>query len=266
MKIRKRRRRAYASSGGSAGSITLFHQRIPKVKFDALSEVDRYCVLLLGHVHDELSWLQRIAYVASRSVTRGNSLQRSGNMMQVTFLTRLLLGKLFEFKQVMGKQNSSISQFIAKNFHPDDPKIGQAKVKELQDFYSKEEWIRVARNKHFLHYPNLEDVRETLNDPKIDWRLEIAHSKKSSNTFYPTSDVLANYAWFRLANPSHPLKGLGEALDTTRELALLTLSVLERSIINFVDSHLHPLSEHTVVKIPVKGTVHEMRLNYFVKV
>lgn len=266
MKIRKRRQLAYARARGSAGSITLCHQLIPKAKFDALSEVDRYCILLLGHIHDELSWLQRMAYVASLSGTRGNSLQRSGNMMQATFLTRLLLGKLFEFKTVMGKSNSDISQFIAKNFRPGDMPAGQAKVKELCDYYKKENWIQTARNAHFLHYPTLRQMRDTLNDPNIDLQVEIAHGKKSSNAFYPSSDGLANYAWFRLVNPSQPMKGFDEALKVTIKLARLTLSILEESIGNFVDSHLLPLSDHTVVKIPVKQTIHEMRLDYFVKV
>jgi len=37
-------------------------------------------------------------------------------------------------------------------------------------------------------------------------------------------DVMANYAWLRLANPDNPMEGLDEALGTIRELSALTLS------------------------------------------
>lgn len=37
--------------------ITLFHQKISKDKFNALTIEEKYCVLTLGHIHDEISWL-----------------------------------------------------------------------------------------------------------------------------------------------------------------------------------------------------------------
>lgn len=266
MKISKRRHfRKAKGERKSTESATIFLQRIPKDKFDRLSEADRYCFLLLGHIHDEISWLQRMAYVATRSAPRGSKLERAGNMMQATFLARLLLGKLFEFKKVMGAEGSPISQFIANYFRPDDKALGTAQVEAILGFYKKEKWIRVARNKHFLHYPALADVVGTLNDPELEWHVEIAHGKKSSNTFYPASDVMANYAWFRLANPNEPMKGLAEALDTIRELAQLTLSSLEQSIGYFVDKNLLELSTNAKIRIPALQSIHDVRLDYFVK-
>lgn len=266
MKMRKRRQiNTFRDKGKFSGTITLYHQRISRAKFDALPEADRYCFLLLGHVHDELSWLQRMAYVASRSGPSGKEVEKSGNMMQATLLARLLLGKLFEFQIIMGGENSTISKFIANNFRPGDKSAGTAKVKAIIDYYIQEKWIRAARNKHFLHYPTQGDVTATLNDPEIEWEPEIYHGKKSSNTFYPTSDVLANYSWFRLANPEKPMEGFDEALHTIRDLANLTMSTLEQTIGYFVDEKLAKLSDSKVMKLQVSESIHEFRLNYFMK-
>lgn len=238
---------------------------LPRSKFDALPETARYCFLLLGHVHDEISWLQRMAYAASRAKIRKSAIEKSGKMMQATFLCRLLLGKLFEFRKVMIAQNSPIQQFITDYFEPADRAAGAAKVAAIQEFYRTEKWIRVARNKHFLHYPTIEDVSDTLNDPMIEWHPEVVHGEHSANTLYLTSDVMANYAWFRLANPDNPMQGFDEALNTLRELAQLTLSAIEQSLGHFIDVNLMALSDHKKISLPVSQTLNDVDLNYFVK-
>lgn len=191
--------------------------------------------------------------------SNGHDLEGAGNMMQATFLERLLLGKLFEFQIVMGGSESLISIFISNYYNPNDIAAGKLQIKILNDYFLEERWIRTARNKHFLHYPSLSDVQDTLNDPNIEWQLEIAHGKISSNTFYPTSDVMANYAWFKLANSENPIQGFNEALGTTRELALITISTLERSIGYFIDEK---LIDNQTIRL-VTESIHEIKLNYF---
>lgn len=264
MKMRRRRTSSNKSVIGSQPVITLYRQRIPKEKFDSLSEVDRYCFLLLGHVHDEISWLQRMALIASQSGLSDDAAQQSGDMMQMTFLARLLLGKLFEFKRVLSTDSSPLPQFIASSFDPEDEKVGRSRVDEILAYYRKEKWIRVARNKHFLHYPDFTDVIDTIKDPEIDWQVDIYHGKKSANTLFPTSDVMANYAWFRLANPKSPMEGFTEALDTIRELAKLTLGTLEYTLANFVDRRLLDLSDNEEIKLTVRDNLKDLRLSYFI--
>lgn len=209
MKLRKRRHFNNSKGGrGHYGVITLYLQRIPREKFDALSEADRYCLLLLGHIHDEISWLQRMAFAASHRNRRGTDLEKSADLMPTTFLARLLLGKLFEFKKVMAADGSPIRNFISDFWRPGDQAAGSAQVEKILALFREEKWIRIARNKHFLHYPELGDVSETLQDKNIEWHVEIAHGKKSSNTFYPASDVFANYAWFARVNEKEPMAGL----------------------------------------------------------
>jgi hypothetical protein len=206
-----------------------------------------------------------MAFIASKSYPDGSELENSANMMQATFLARLLLAKLFEFKQIVAVESSPLPNFISAYFEPTDVPTGIARVGAILDYFSNEKWIRVARNKHFLHYPYLDDVLPTLNDPDIEWQVEVAHGVKSGNTFYPTSDAFANYAWFRLANPTAPMTGFGEALDTIRELARLTLDTLERAIGHFVDQRLMQLSSHEVIRIQARQSIYQAKLHYFLK-
>jgi hypothetical protein len=246
---------------GTLKKITLFHQKIPSEKFKTLTTEEKYCFLTLGHIHDEISWLQRMSYISSKSsgINR-NEIKNTGNLMQAIFLTRLLLAKLFEFNILMETQ-TLIPEFIKTYFNPNNSE-GTERLEAIVKSFSNEEWIRKARNKHFLHYPKINDVRETIENPDIVWDIEIIHGKKSSNTFYPSSDVMANYAWYALANPENPMKGFDEALGTIKELALLTLNTLEQSLGYFTDQKLQKLSDNKKINL-LAESIYDSRLNYF---
>lgn len=242
--------------------ITLFQQKIPSEKFKALTTEEKYCFLTLGHIHDEISWLQRMSFISSKSADiNGNEIKSTGNLMQAIFLARLLLAKLFEFNILMENQ-SLVPDFIKTYFNPKVANEGSERLKTILELFASEGWIRAARNKHFLHYPKINDVKETIENPDMEWEVEIIHGKKSSNTFYPTSDVMANYAWFKLANPENPMQGFDEALTTIRKLALLTTDTLEKSLGYFTDQKLQKLSDNKKINL-LAESIYDSRLNYF---
>lgn len=183
--------------------------------------------------------------------------------MQTTLLFRLLLAKLFEFKQVMETEKATIQAFIVANYRPADHDAGMSRIEAIFQSYEDEAWIRIARNKHFLHYPTLADVRSTLDDKNVQWELEIVHGAKSSNTFYPTSDAFANYAWMKRANPEAPMRGLEDALAVLTKLASLTMETLEESIGHFVDANLMKLGDNEEVTM-LAPSISDLRLSYFI--
>lgn len=242
--------------------IILYQQKISPEKFNELTTEDKYCFLTLGHIHDEISWLQRMSYITSKSTDpNGNELKNKGNLMPAIFLSRLLLAKLFELKVLM-EGEVLITNFIQTYFNPENRDAGIEKLNAINELFAGEDWIRKARNKHFLHYPKINDVRDTIENPDLIWDIEIIHGKNSSNTFYPTSDVMANYAWFSLANPEEPMKGFNEALSTIKELASLTLNTLEQSLGYFTNLKLQKLSENNKINLFAES-IHDSRLNYF---
>jgi len=260
---RKRRTPRHAIPTPAIKPIKLYLQRIPPEVFTALADHDKYALLLLGHIHDELSWLQRMAYVASRRIGDAGDLENSANMMQATFLARMMLGKLWEFRVVLKDQASPLAKFIVNNWRPDEAEAGTLRVQEILAAYESSAWLGVARNKHFLHYPRFSDVEDTIRDPNIVWEVQIAHGFKSRNTFYPSSDAFANYAWFRRVNEEEPMRGLEEALKVLDRVAVLAMDTLEEAIGYFVDRKLMPFSEHEEITI-YAPSIHDLRLGYFV--
>lgn len=262
---REKRKKIARISLKSSNKIELHHQKIPKERFAALSDDEKYCFLLLGHIHDEISWLQRMAYAASRYEPRGVDVESSAQMMQATFLARLFLGKLFEAKVVLNK-GTLLREFIVAYFNPDDHQAGNAKFQEITDAFEKNSWIQTARNKHFLHYPSRSDANEILTNKDIEWEVDVYHGIRSSNTFYPTSDVMANLAWLRLVEPNDPIKGLDMALEILQNIARSTLESLEISIGHFINEKLMDLSDSRPIFLDVPETIENFRLHYFLKI
>lgn len=267
MRITKRKKISIASSK-SSHSITLYYQKIPQERFNALNDDEKYSFLVLGHVHDEISWLQRMAYAASRysysSSPKKSDLETSAQTMQATFLTRLLFGKLREF-EVLLDDSTILKDFIKQYFNPEDRSCGEMQIKAIAEAFEKNSWIRTARNKHFLHYPRRNDIEEILNGGIVNWEVKVFHGKKSANTFYPTSDAMANLAWFRLVCPDDPMKGLDIALSELGNIAQLSLKALEISIGHFINEKLMQFSDNQEVSLTVSETIDSLRLPYFVK-
>jgi len=262
----KARRRMYPTRGGrrSGGTITLFRQDIPVAKFTALSIQDRYCLLLMGHIHDELSWLQRMAYIASRSEPGSSREANSANMMQALLVSRLFLGKLHEF-YVVFRDVPALRLFVEAHYST-TPGAGAVKVADIEASFNSHVWLRTARNQSFLHYPTLGQATPTLEDPNVVWDLEIIHGRKTANTMYPTADVFANLHWFKIANPQDAMGGLAGALDAAKGLALLVMQTLEQTIGNFVHRNLQDLSSHEVIRLPVRDSIYDVRIDYFMNV
>lgn len=265
MKIKHRRRQRNQVHRLEVLPITLYHQKVSSKLFASLPEEDRYCLLLAGHIHDELNWLQRMAYIATRQQNYGSSVERGGKMMQTTMLVRLLLGKLWEFHECFSPKNSLLRAFVIRYYMPEQKGAGSNKVNEILSAFETERWLRTVRNKHFLHYPKFGDIREALNDSNMEWHFESFHGKNSVNTFYPTSDVLANYSWFKRVNLDEPTLGFEDAIDALIQLTQLTLNGLEVAIAHFIDVHLVHFGDSK--QITLSGPrLSSLKLPYFVAV
>lgn len=260
MKQRSRRQFQFRKKAPRIGRILLRHQIIPPARFSALSDDEKYAFLVLGHVYNELSWLQRTAILFSKSRPKGE-IQINGAVSQTLTAARLFLGKLNEFRILLNDQ-PLLKRFIVDHFDNADRPHGQRALDELMALFDGNPWLHTARNKHFLHYPKKNDVIDTILDTNINWEPEILHGEESANTLFPTSDVLGNYSWFRLADGTNPVRGLQDALKAAKELCGASLHIIERSLALFVNARMHPLSEYTEVELYVPK-IEDINIDFF---
>jgi hypothetical protein len=244
-------------------TVHFHHVSFTQEQFCRLSIEQRYCVLLLGHIQHEISWLQRTVYIASRSGRHESELERAGKVMQGGLLTRLLLGKLNEFRSTV-ESTPIIRTFLEEWFNPEDVPSGRNRVADLLNAFESDPWLQRARNQHFLHYPTLGNVRATLEDPNFAWSFDMYAAHSTMNSIYATSDVLANMAWYRLVNQDAPIEGLDRAYDSMASLSGEVIKILEMCIGEFVDRNLGPILEGQKISLTVQSRIDDVRLPFFV--
>jgi hypothetical protein len=61
------------------------------------------------------------------------------------------------------------------------------------------------------------------------------------------------------------MTGFEDGLNAARRLAALVMQTLEQTVGLFVHLHLKDLSEHEVIRLPVRESIHEARFDYFMK-
>jgi hypothetical protein len=204
-----------------------------------------------------------MTFITTKDRDTSNHLESSGRMMQALLVSRLFIAKLYEFSVILRSQKD-LGDFLKRYFCIEDVSKGEEKFGKLMGLFASNSWIQTARNRHFLHYPTLSQVRQTLNDPMIQWEPEVAHGEKGINTFYPTSDVLANYSWFRLANDQEPMDGLKAALEAANEISALCLNLIELSVGNFIHETLISLESNTEMNIWASSALSDIELNFFI--
>jgi len=168
-------------------------------------------------------------YVARENIAPASEIEKDGDVFQLLFLTRLMLGKLKEFDTLLEKEKKIVA-FLAANFDPDSPTRGAETVKGIQAQFASNDWIRTGRNKHFLHYPIFNDVKDAFGYIDSNWDYKVYHAELSSLTLYKTSDAFANLAWFNRADSQDPFRGFNRALDALLSIAGDVLALIELAV------------------------------------
>lgn len=213
-----------------------------------LKPEDLYCLELAGHIHNELSWLQRATYISSQEKMDRNSPAVAGQVMQTGIILRVLIGKLNEVQVVLEK-NKTMRAFLEKWYDIDNKASGVQLLLELEQAFGSNGWIRTGRNKHFSHYPSFNDVAEAMASDGFQVELEIIHAEKMANTVHASADAFFNLAWFRVVD-ADPIAGFGAALETVIELTKRLQGLLHSVTDNFIRANLaiEESSHHTTAK------------------
>ncbi|MNJ99103.1 hypothetical protein D3C87_168770 [compost metagenome] len=260
---KKPRKKKTVAVKATLPNLRFLHVEVTQERFLELSVEMRYCVLLLSHIQHEISWLQRMMFIASRApVNPDDEMEKNGTVMQASLVLRLLLGKLNEFR-ISVNDTPIILTFLQDWCDPDNPAAGAKKVTTLMELFESNHWLRSARNKHFLHYPTLNDVRNTLEDRDFEWRFDMYVANSSMNSLCPTADIMANLAWYKLVDSENAITGLDRAYDSMAKLSRDVIEVLESSLGYFIDRNVSRISEGKTVSMKARVCVNDIKLPFF---
>lgn len=229
MRMKQKRLRKTLGRSVPKSAIRVHEQVVSGSVFAKIPPADQYALLLLGHIFHEISWLQRMLYIAQKNIDAESSIVKDGHALQLMFLTRLMLGKLIEFDTLL-RDEKRIGDFLCTNFVRESPAEGRAAVESVLAQFSSNGWIRKARNKHFSHYPVFNDVKVALNNVNEHWDFRVYYGDRSAHTLYATADAFANLAWLNLADTGDPARGLNKGLEVLLSIAGETLALIELAL------------------------------------
>ena len=192
--------------------IEVHRLKIPIAAVRSLSPAERYAYYLLGHIFNELMFLQKLLKFALPIHDDERSFRKQPEMAQALCLFRIAAGKMFEAKLAL--ENPTMSQVLPVSFLLLAPGLSD-RLEKLRFQVEHAEWLKNLRNQHSFHYPKFYQWA-TLIDPSPDWADDdIFLAEQSGNVFYVGSDMLAQqwmFGQFDSENPAEAVEPMIKAL------------------------------------------------------
>lgn len=162
--------------------------RVPISAVKALTPKDRYAYYLLGHMFNELMFLQKLLIVTMRQSEKPTPPELCAGNAQALIVFRIAAGKLWEAWQVM--TSSELSHSLRESFLP-LIEGSKERWKELSKTVSEQPYLKDLRNKQSFHYPRFREWEELL-EPRDDWADDLVFaSAESGNLFFDGAESYA---------------------------------------------------------------------------
>ena len=188
-----------------AAEIEVHQLKVSVSAVRALVPEERYAYYLLGHVFNELMFLQKLLKFALPIHDDERSFRKQPEMAQALFLFRIAAGKVFEAK--LAFDNPTMSKVLPGSFLPLKPGL-MDRFKELKSRVETAEWLASLRNQHSFHYPKFHQWAK-LTEPASDWTDDdIFLGEQCANVFYAGSDALAQQWMFGQLDSANPQKAV----------------------------------------------------------
>ncbi|HEX8398352.1 MAG TPA: hypothetical protein VF644_13050 [Pyrinomonadaceae bacterium] len=159
---------------------------ISKVEFDKIDESERIFYIIIGHLSNEITTLEKLLFL-SITFSDTNKTLGSINASQSLLIARLIAGKVSEGWELL--QKAFFASKVSKVVEPDLSVEGRNALAELKRYFGKENLIRKLRNEFSFHY-SPENVRKQLPSVKDIEELEICVTEKDEPFFVYSEELI----------------------------------------------------------------------------
>jgi hypothetical protein len=170
--------------------MSIYRIDLDKEVFLKIPEDERNLFVAIAHLQNEISFsINGVAWSRFNDLTNNDEMK--GQIVLNLYYLKILSGKLHEGWQLLNKHffsNKKISCYFNENSSPK----GLTSLKNIKNYFSKNNAISNIRNKLSFHYNPSDITRhlEKINDP-----LSLYMSDENlSNTIYYFAEVLSSWA------------------------------------------------------------------------
>ncbi|AIO46849.1 hypothetical protein DM44_3201 [Burkholderia cepacia] len=217
---------------------------LPRDAWHSLAIEDQYSIALLGHIFNETMVLQRFAHGCHPKVEMASA-EKSGAVCQTTFMTRLLLSKIYEAKERIFHSKEIRSFLTSKCFTKMESGYGERLQKDLSSAIADCKWLKDARNTHGMHYPPLSewhDTLESINRTKDPFTFFLGVAM--GDVFFETADQIAEMAYYMQSGNGDWKRGIEimykDAINITDKLHIFITECIGAFISSYKESSTPP--------------------------
>ncbi len=169
-------------------SVEMYELHIPLAAVKQLPEGLRYSYYVIGHIFNEIVSLRKLVgfCIPKHEDKRpGRSAPEQGQLM---FFARITASKMWE--AILTLRKKEIQEALRTDIFP-KMENGSARFHELNKAFNSASWLKPIRDGIGFHYPTFEKWKKHTT-PDAEWVDDIIFlGKQSGNTFYASSDALA---------------------------------------------------------------------------
>ena len=216
-------------------NVEMYEIKVPISAIRALSNEQRYAYYLLGHMFNELMFLQKLAGFSVSTMTRHSDKRPSRTnpeQAQALFLFRIASAKVWE--AVKSIRSDVVRQVLCGDIFP-CMIDGESRLKALNVAINSAQWLPAIRNGIGFHYPAF-DRWEDFVTPGDDWVDDsVFLSSRSGNVFYDGSDAIVKHWMFRQKSSKMPTDGIAPLIDDMIHLLTETTNFLQEVLGVFLE-------------------------------
>ncbi|SCY13794.1 hypothetical protein [Nitrosospira sp. Nsp13] len=212
-------------------NITIKELTVPVSAIRKLSPHERYAYYLLGHIFNELMYLQKLTSFAMPKHKDTRAVRLGPELAQTLFILRIAASKVWEADICLTKH--AVASVLKQTIFPLFPE-GRVMLDTLQIKLKKAKWLSHIRNKLSFHYPKMEDWRD-VTTPTETWEDDsILMGDLSSNMFYSASESIAQHWMFGRIDMSDPKIGVRPMIEDMADLLSLMCTLLDELLTVFL--------------------------------
>jgi hypothetical protein len=237
---------------------------IGRSKFDNVPEAERTFIIGIGHIENEINFLQKLLYWTTPSKEEPDIIKRS-HSSQATTVAKLLAGKLWEAWQFL--ENAYFKSHVSADYDNVINLEGKAAIKNLKQYFKKNNIVSMVRNKFAFHY-SVDHIREGFSLPPDtdDWQVVLGEA--SGNSLYYLSDLVANYAMLNSIDQKDHWKAMDRLMKELTKISRWFIVFGDACWIIVIEKYLRdprvgiPVQEVNLEACP---TINEVEVPFFIE-
>jgi len=231
---------------------------ISQLQLVRIPEPERVFLILLGHLHNELTILHKLLIYSYSD--NDLDVQRKAHTCHALTIARIYIGKLFEGWQML--QKDFFRSTLSKAYEPLLPDQTRLSLKNLKDYFGRQNLIYDIRNKFSFHYSSDEVKKEMDLLKQNEYQFFI--SEEIANCLFYASEEIISGAMLGKINSENRQAAMDKFMKELLEVSEWFLDFTGHCVVSILSKYFSPVDfEQKEILFDAPG-IHKISIPFFV--